>query len=31
MTYEGDEVAPESKGKYNNAIECMMACQFNAR
>ena len=36
MTYEGDEIAPETKkGSSNNwkmnTIECMMACQFNSR
>ena len=36
MTYEGDQIAPETrKGVTNNwkmnPIECMMACQFHSR
>ena len=36
MTYEGDEIAPEtSEASSNNwkmnTIECMMACQFHSR
>ena len=38
MTYEGDEIAPETKkgsgieGNWKmNPIECMKACQFHTR
>ena len=31
MTFEGDEIAPKTNGKYSNAVECMMACQYNSR